>query len=492
MKNSRRRNVVVASLVALCATIGVVGTVTYALFTSNSNVNIAVTSGNIDVKATVVEDLTTSHKEWDSDTNAYVEKTGFYSGEATLDTTKQTLTLSKMLPMDKVSFKIKVENKSDVTVKYRTIVKSLEDTGLLEGLKITIDDEEFDGIEARSSYVTWGEAGEKTINVVIEMPEDTAIEYTNKSCKLSYLVEAIQGNAKAENYEVVYPTGVNKSSFPEGKPVVYENVEGVATYVADIKTAANAGASIVYVQEDSTVLCSSTGTNRTDDIKGDLTIYGNRCDFNFGQLGFNQKSDSDYNTNVNVYNSKNLFLWGYTPKNNGYTYNLSMYGCTNSGKSPVDINNRMIYISGSIGTVNETLVDCTYENGDSALYSKADGTYNVKNCKFSNSVTPIKFSHKTTGNAYVKISNSTFDKCGYSSDMGSYGNPEDAAAIKLKSMSHMEVTLKNVAITNTVGTSKTIWLNLDGNSTTDSITGSATNVTVDGTEWTFPSTTPNE
>jgi hypothetical protein len=41
-----------------------------------------------------------------------------------------------------------------------------------------------------------------------------------------------------------------------------------------------------------------------------------------------------------------------------------------------------------------------------------------------------------------------------------------------------------------VGSAKSIWLNLDGNSKDNSITGSATNVTVDGNEWTFPTSTP--
>lgn len=41
-----------------------------------------------------------------------------------------------------------------------------------------------------------------------------------------------------------------------------------------------------------------------------------------------------------------------------------------------------------------------------------------------------------------------------------------------------------------VGSAKTIWLNLDDNTKDNSITGSATNVTVDGKKWTFPTSTP--
>ncbi len=490
-----KKKIIVPALLSILGCGAVIAGSTYALFTSEAKVNVAITSGKVNVIASIVggeDGLTLTHKEWDNATNAYVEKTGLYSGDATLDTAAQTLTISNLLPMDKIAFQIQVENKSNVTIQYCSVIKALEDNGLLNGLKVTIDDEEFDGTEVKTDYEKWSEEGVKTIDVTIEMPEDATNAYQDKSCVLSYAIEAIQGNAHVEKYEITYPEGVTSATFPEGSPIVYLNAEGVATYVTDVPTAVAAGASVIYAQEDSTITWAGSSINRTKDIKGDFTIYGNRADFKFAQLAFNQLCDSNYDANVNIYNAKNINIWGYTPKEDGYTFNLSMYGCTNSGNSPVDTGNRMMYITGTTGIVNETLVDCTFENGDSAMYSKADGTYTVKNCKFSNSVTPIKFSHKTKeGNAYVKISNSTFDKCGYSTDMGSYNNPEDAAAIKLKSTSHMEVKLKNVAITNMVsGTA--IWLNKDGNSTTDSITGSATNVTIDDVAWEFPSTTPAE
>ena len=487
-----KKKIIIVSIIALLAAGSFVGGVTYALFKTNSQVNIAVTSGNIDVKASVVDGLTLTHQEWDSTTSSYVEKDGFYNGEATLDEAKHTLSLSKMLPMDKVSFKIKITNNSNVTVKYRTVVKTLEDTGLFEGLKVTIDDEEFDGIEARSDYSTWSETGERIINVSIEIPEDTTVDYSSKSCTISYLVDAVQGNARAEKYDVVYPLGVNKSTFPDGKPIVYENSDGVATYVEDVPTAVSAGASVIYAQEDSTIADGST-LSRTNDIQGDFTIYGNRANFNHTELALNQSNKFSYNVNLMVYNAKNIYIWGCSPLESGYTYNLSMYGCSNNyGGSAISTAGRMIYVAGTTGTVNETLVDSTFENGDLAMYSKADGKYTIKNCAFSNSVTPIKFSHKSTGTAYVNITNTTFDKCGYSEDMGTYADSGDAAAIKLKSNSSMVVKFKNVAITKMVGSAKAIWLNLDNNSKNNSITGSATNVTVEGDEWTFPTTTPVE
>ncbi len=199
MKNKKR--IILASVACLLGVGAVVGGVTYAVFSNESKVNIAVTSGKVDVEAYVVngqDGLTLTHKEWNSETGEYEEKAGLYNGEATLDSTNHSLSISKMLPMDKISFKIEIKNNSNVVIQYRTIIKAIEDTGLFDGLKVTIDDKVYNGRTIKSEYVKWESEGSKTIDVSLEMEENASVSYQDKSCKLSYSVEALQGNAKGD------------------------------------------------------------------------------------------------------------------------------------------------------------------------------------------------------------------------------------------------------------------------------------------------------
>lgn len=199
MKNSRRRNTIVASLVALCATVGVVGTATYAIFKSNSEVDIDVTSGKVSVIASA-KGLTMSHKEYNSSTQAYDTKEGLYAGTAKIDNDTNTVAISKMLPMDSVSFKINVHNDSDVKVKYRIIFGCASDDGLYNGLDIKFDNEATSGFTTYTKYTELEVGSEdKEVSVSVSFPEDADSSYSGKSCKLYYKVEAVQGNAKTED-----------------------------------------------------------------------------------------------------------------------------------------------------------------------------------------------------------------------------------------------------------------------------------------------------
>lgn len=176
-------------VMCLCLTVGA----TFALFTSSSEVDISVTSGNVNVKATA--------SELDTD---------IYSGSATK--IGNEITVERLVPGDSFSFDIEVENYSDVAVQYRTVLSST-DGGLFTALKVTITD----GAEERVYnggyvYEDWAmlSAGDadattaehvKTLNVLVEFP-DTGVsqnEYQGKSCTMNVLVEAVQGNASVVN-----------------------------------------------------------------------------------------------------------------------------------------------------------------------------------------------------------------------------------------------------------------------------------------------------
>lgn len=168
--------------IAMCASLIAGGT--YALFTSESAVNVAVTSGTVKVVATASEATLSSTLP---DGNLQ---------ETTAVTEKNTVTLTNFVPGDKADFTITVSNESTVSVQYRTIIKCEEDDGLFSGLVVDIDGATYNGMTAVSSWEMLApDSADEIIEVSVSLPEGKGDEYQNTSCKLSYTVEAVQGNA---------------------------------------------------------------------------------------------------------------------------------------------------------------------------------------------------------------------------------------------------------------------------------------------------------
>ncbi len=219
----KKRKIIVPALLSIIGCSAVIAGSTYALFTSEAKVNVAITSGKVDVTAVVDGEISTSHKQWNTATNQYDDVEGsLASGTCLLNKQAQTIALTNILPGDKISFNIKIENGSTVNVKYRTVIKALEDAGLFDGLKITIDDEEFDGATIRTAYEDYAVGtGSKTVAVSVEMPLEAENYYQGTSCKLSYAVEAIQGNADTGVYEVT----------PSNAQEILDGITGEATVI---------------------------------------------------------------------------------------------------------------------------------------------------------------------------------------------------------------------------------------------------------------------
>ncbi len=193
---------------------------TFALFTSQSKVNITVSSGKVQVLAEITDfnvysptlisqaegnpivDAENAATEVTQDGTVYSGI--FYNkGTATLNTTEDAgaITLTNMTPGDKVTFTLTLKNESNVKVKYRTTVAHGENsaTDLLKALVFNIG-----GITVESSTI-WKSLDpadsddDKNIAVYecsIELPTSVNNDYQDKSCEIYFLVEAIQGNAE--------------------------------------------------------------------------------------------------------------------------------------------------------------------------------------------------------------------------------------------------------------------------------------------------------
>ncbi len=229
MKKTAKRSIIVSAVLAIIMCVSLVAGATFALFTSDSKVNISVSSGKVKVEATVEGFQTYSGKDLtgnaEEDAKNRIHKTDdstyftggkngvFYnSGTAELNTDKNYLTIDRMTPGDKVTFDVKITNKSNVSAKYRTLIACEEDDGLFKGLKISITDNEVttqwsNGFSAVSAYSDLSATNDasgsevKTVNVSIELPSDADNTYQDKNCTILYVVEAIQGNAATDELD---------------------------------------------------------------------------------------------------------------------------------------------------------------------------------------------------------------------------------------------------------------------------------------------------
>ncbi len=233
MKKKTLLTSILTIVMCLSLTVGA----TFALFTSKSEVNIAVSSATVDVKAIA--------SELDTDI-AY--------GSATKNGNE--ITVERMLPGDSFSFDIAIENYSDVAVQYRTVISNT-DGGLFKALKITItEDKEQRVYNGGYVYEDWAlltpsdvdattADNVRNINVLVEFP-DTGVaqdEYQGKACTMKILVEAVQGNATVVNpltkindrhYEVNSAEGMmlidgilSSMDLGEGKGIKFELTDSI-------------------------------------------------------------------------------------------------------------------------------------------------------------------------------------------------------------------------------------------------------------------------
>ena len=202
----KKAKIIVPALLSIAACGGIIAGSTYALFTSEAKTNVAITSGKVNVVANV-ENLATysgSGLTGDVETDVLSENAtpGEFANGGSASLSENTIVISKMTPGDKITFDIKIKNKSNVTAKYRTILSCSEDDGLFDGLQVKVDGKSWSNFSAVSDYETIqgseAEAEIKTVPVSIELPSDAGNAYQGKACSISYVVEAVQGNAATE------------------------------------------------------------------------------------------------------------------------------------------------------------------------------------------------------------------------------------------------------------------------------------------------------
>lgn len=189
----KQRSKVIASsiaTIAMCASLAVGGT--FALFTSESEVNIAVTSGTVDVKAYA-----------DETTLNYTSSLGKPLAESSANIVRNVVKIDKIVPGDTITFDLVIENYSNVSVQYQTVLSIVDGVELFTGLQIEVDEKIYDGMTAYSNWTALAPIdGEKKefdrIPVKITLPENAGNEYQSQTAEISFIVKAVQGNATVE------------------------------------------------------------------------------------------------------------------------------------------------------------------------------------------------------------------------------------------------------------------------------------------------------
>ena len=213
MKKRTKISLVLSSAAAILLAGSIMAGGTYALFTSESKTNIAVNSGKVDVSATIDglttytgEDLTGVVEDDESKIKPSTEYESLQNGQfmnggtASYDEVSNTLTLDKMTPGDKVTFNINLTNNdSNVKFKYQTIISCESDDGLLSGLEFKINSTKFDGLNNKSDWIDGDGLTTSVLNCSVFLPCNAGNEYQGKSCKVSYTIKAVQGNASTSN-----------------------------------------------------------------------------------------------------------------------------------------------------------------------------------------------------------------------------------------------------------------------------------------------------
>lgn len=242
-----KKKVLLSSIATIALCLCLIAGSTFALFTSTSENNIAVTAAKVEMTAdidnwtlasvrpaTVAEvraaadggDITIIEDEFGGQ-YVYADRAdGTFANGGTADFKDAVLTLDRITPGDKVSFDVVGANTSDVTIQYRYVIECMEGKELMSGLLISVEGVTYEFLGSyTSAWATLTPGTDITpVPVVIEFPVTAGNEFQELSTSIKVAVEAVQGNADVEG----------------SKPII-EFLDGIAVDLAGRALPINAG-----------------------------------------------------------------------------------------------------------------------------------------------------------------------------------------------------------------------------------------------------------
>ena len=186
------KKILLTSVMSIAMLTGVATGATYALFTAEDSVNIAVNAGKVNVSANVEATTLKTYSMGVEQTYGTFEN----GGTAKVDA-ESNLKLNLLTPGDRAVFTVKIDNNSNVNIKYR-VVLAIEGE-LASGLvtKVVFNNREYPVAGGKTGWFEL-EAGKDIpdVTIDIELPVEAGNEYQEKKANITVKVEAIQGNAE--------------------------------------------------------------------------------------------------------------------------------------------------------------------------------------------------------------------------------------------------------------------------------------------------------
>lgn len=442
-----KSKVLVSSILTIALCLSLIAGSTFALFTDNSKVNVAITSGDVEVVASVeVLNVLSAEGPVAAHANKYLkDENGHYyehinpgvvanekyyftnGGYATVDADGK-LVIDRITPGDKVWTKVTVKNIGDVSMYYRYNIVA-NNTKLAEGMVVT--DHEGNTYEATQSFTSkWFSndvvlSGEtRTFDLAFELPVYAGNEYQSEHKNNVYYDE--DGNAfKYAEDELKQVEYVITVEAVQGNAVMEEDV----TPYEEIRNVANRD-ELQNALNDLSEPGKAYLINLTEDIVGDVTISqengaqftidGNGKKYNGVFLVNGKSSETNkasialQNINFEAADEAALGADAFVRLGNGttstrYTDNVTVENCTFTGNGLVAIK------SYTGGDRNLTVKKCTVNAGMHSLLQLANVTgVTITGCEI-NSVRGASVGASTN----VVVSNTTFNNSKYCVRYGS-------------------------------------------------------------------------
>ena len=156
-------------------------------------------------------------------------------------------------------------------------------------------------------------------------------------------------------------------------------------------------------------------------VCADLTIYGNGAYVSSGEHDFELDTYDDeaghtvgefltQDVGLTIYDLNGCAVW--SQRNSAHTLNITLENCKNMNR---------VYLSGTSGTNNITLKNCSFDGtrtdalkaGSCTIYSNASGSITVENCTFTGVKEGINLNHEVTGGGTqtITVTNCAFTDC---------------------------------------------------------------------------------
>ena len=306
-----KNKIIISSILTIAMCVSLIAGSTFALFTSESEVNVSVSSATVSVTATPTAPVMGS-------------TLGTALGTATAN--GNSLTLENFVPGDYATFTINIQNNSDVKINYRTVLSVTEeaDTALFEALEVYVGDQTtaYNGNAYKSKWTSldaFAPIDKVTVKVLFPDAENNN-DFMGKSCTITYMIEAVQGNT------------VPVESYSELLDNYYYYESGSYTFEDDIVT--------------SNAIRFDGNTTNVVNLQGNLTTTNTSMPVLIAQSGSDLTINAENDTVIDCTSIETQFAV-YVASNGNATLNggTYMFGETTSTSSIYSQNNGLIVIN---------------------------------------------------------------------------------------------------------------------------------------------------